>query len=220
LITNKNCFDSYLENTELCDFTNHQIVKICIELFDKSSSEKELVKRIYEYVRDDIKHTADTNKKNVTCSASEVILYKHGICCAKANLFATFLRYFNIPVGFCYQKIKSNTKNGFALHGLNAVYFKEHEKWIRLDVGGVKSDSDAKFSIEEENLVYRVNQSMGEIDHQTIFDKPNHTVIEVLQNSAKREDLWKCWSLTLDAVFGAENKEIELDSDESTLKHK
>jgi len=197
-----NSFEPYLENTELSDFSDSSIIEVCTILKAKSADETILVKNIYEYVNDEIKHTADTNEQNVTCSAFEVISYKHGICCAKANLFAACLRYFHIPTGFCYQKLKASNGNGFVLHGLNAVYLSEYGKWIRLDAGGVKKESNAQFSIDEEKTAYKVNISIGESDHDTIFTKPNPTVIKILQNSKNREELWKYWGLTLNAVFG------------------
>ena len=202
-------FEPYLEISELYDFTFSPIIDICKILQIKSSEEIMLVKNIYEYVRDKINHTADTNEQNVTCSASEVISYKHAICCAKANLFAALLRYFNIPVGFCYQKLKSNNQSGFVLHGLNAVYLREYGKWFRLDVGGIKKESNAQFSLDEEKLAYKVNKSIGEVDHSTIFAKPNPTVIEVMKKAKNREDLWIYWSLTLSAVFNEEKVSVE-----------
>jgi hypothetical protein len=196
-----NDFEPYLEISELYDSTFSPIIDVCKVLQTQSSGETMLVKNIYEYVRDKINHTADTNEQNVACSASEVITYKHGICCAKANLFAAFLRHFNIPVGFCYQKLKSTNSNSFVLHGLNAIYLREYGKWIRLDVGGIKKESNAQFSIDEEKIAYKVNKSIGEVDHSTIFAKPNPTVIEVMKQAKNIEELWKYWSLTLSAVF-------------------
>ena len=126
--------ESYLENTELSDFTASPIVEACAILKQKSTNETMLAKNIYDYVNDEIKHTADTNEQNVTCSALDVISHKHGICCAKANLFVACLRYFRIPAGFCYQKLKASNGDGFVLHGLNAVYLGEYEKGISCPV--------------------------------------------------------------------------------------
>jgi hypothetical protein len=189
-----NDFEPYLEISELYDFTFSPIIDVCKILKTQSSGETMLVKNIYEYVRDKINHTADT----------KVITYKHGICCAKANLFAAFLRHFNIPAGFCYQKLKSTNKNSFVLHGLNAIYLREYCKWIRLDVGGIKKESNAQFSIDEEIIAYKVNKTIGEVDHSTIFAKPNSTVIEIMKKAKNREELWKYWSLALSAVFNEE----------------
>ena len=135
----------YLENIELCDFTVSPIIDLCDTLKKKSTDETILVKNIYDSVNDEIRHTADTNEQNVTCSAFEVISYRHGICCAKANLFAACLRYCHIPAGFCYQKLKASNGDGFVLHGLNAVYLGDYGKWIRLDAVGVKKNQMLNF---------------------------------------------------------------------------
>ncbi len=110
----------------------------------------------------------------VTCTASEVLEAGHGICCAKTHLFAAMLRYFGIPAGFCYQKLSSSRDANIKfLHGLNAVYLKDLDKWIRLDARGNKPCHDAQFSIYEEKISKKVNNELGEKDSPIIFAKPN-----------------------------------------------
>ena len=46
--------DKYLEKTELLDFENKSIVSLIEEKQWKNLSEKEKIKQIYEFVRDDI----------------------------------------------------------------------------------------------------------------------------------------------------------------------
>lgn len=194
-------FLPYLEDSELYNFNFPPFIDTCNEIQNISTSELLLIENIYKFNRDNIKHTVNTNKKNVPITSSDVIFHKHGICCAKANLFSAMLRYFKIPVGFCYQKIKSNNQYSFDLHGLNAVYLSEYDKWIRMDVGGVDIEKESVFSFDEEQISYKVDPRLGEIDHKTIFAKPILTVIEVMKKSKNTEELWTNWNLTLNAVF-------------------
>ncbi|WP_226990895.1 transglutaminase-like domain-containing protein [Methanosarcina acetivorans] len=161
-----------------------------------------LIKKIYEFVRDDIDHSGDIGAREVTCKASEVLEFGHGICCAKSHLLAAMLRYFGVPAGFCYQKLSSSRDvNIKFLHGLNAVYLKDLDKWIRLDARGNKPGRDAQFSIYEEKISKPVNKELGEEDHLVIFTGPNQTVVEILKNSKDLRELWEQWDLGLRDLF-------------------
>lgn len=113
--------------------------------------------------------------------ASDVLKYKHGLCFANAHLLAAILRSLNIPTGFCYQKLEFD--EGYGLHGLNAVYIKSIDKWIRLDARGNKDGINAQFSLDKEILAYPVNKENGEVDFPNIYSEPNKKVIEILKTS-------------------------------------
>ncbi|HEY3360523.1 MAG TPA: hypothetical protein VGK06_01495 [Methanosarcina sp.] len=87
------------------------------------------------------------------------------------------------------------------MHGLNAVYLKDLDKWIRLDARGNKPGRDAQFSIYEEKISKKVNKELGEEDSPVIFTKPNPTVIELLKKSKDMKELWDQWDLTLKELF-------------------
>lgn len=184
----------YLRLTEVIDFNNINIVGIGLSLTGECGNDIELVKRVFEYVRDEIAHSGDIKADTVTCKASEVLVHKHGICCAKAHLLAAILRYLNIPTGFCYQWLISNDDpNLLELHGLNGVYLYSVKKWIRLDARGNKTGVNAEFNIEEEKLAWPVRQELGEIDIPIIYASPKKEVIDVLKQSANRNELRLNW---------------------------
>ena len=58
---------------------------------------------LFEWVRDAIPHSSDIGTDVVTCTASEVLAHRTGLCYAKSHLLAAMLRCAGIPVGFCYQ---------------------------------------------------------------------------------------------------------------------
>jgi len=202
MYTESDNIQDYLKKSEVIDFDNKLIVDKCLELRKGTDDEISLIKKVYEFVRDEINHSGDIGEMSVTCKASEVLEAGHGICCAKAHLFAAMLRCFGVPAGFCYQKLSSSRDvNIKFLHGLNAVYLKDPDKWIRLDARGNKPGRDAQFSIYKEKISKKVNKELGEEDNPVIFAEPNQTVIEILKTSKDMKELWDQWDLGLRDLF-------------------
>ena len=144
----------YLKSDDVIDYNNESITQIADSLYQNAESEIEYIKAAYEFVRDKVSHSADINEDIITCSASEVLKAGHGICFAKSHLLAALLRCKSIPTGFCYQKLILDDETAPVLiyHGLNGVYIKECNKWIRLDTRGNKEGVNAQFSTDEEQL--------------------------------------------------------------------
>jgi len=203
--TESNNIQDYLKRGEVIDYDHELIVEKCLELQKgmEEGNEISLIKNVYEFVRDDIHHSGDIGAQEITCKASEVLEFGHGICCAKSHLLAAMLRFYGIPTGFCYQKLCSGQEgiNRKVLHGLNAVYFKDSNRWIRLDARGNKPGVDAQFSIYEGKIAWPVNEERGEEDHPVIFKEPNQTVVEILKTSNSRKEMWAQWELGLKDLF-------------------
>ena len=84
----------YLRQTDVIDFNNLTIP----DEFEKNTApEIALVKRLYEFVRDNIAHSADISGTFVTCNASDVLEKGEGICYAKSHLLAALLRKNEFP---------------------------------------------------------------------------------------------------------------------------
>ena len=97
--------DEYLEFDDVIDYKNEAIREVADVLFQKANDELSFIKNAYEFVRDNISHSADINADALTGVASEVLKNGHGICFAKSHLLAALLRCKSIPTGFCYQKL-------------------------------------------------------------------------------------------------------------------
>jgi transglutaminase-like putative cysteine protease len=204
MYTESDNIKDYLKKSDIIDYDLKLIVEKCLELRKGVEEEDEisLIRKIYEFVRDDIDHSGDIGAQEVTCKASEVLEFGHGICCAKSHLLAAMLRYFRIPTGFCYQKLSSSRDvNKKFVHGLNAVYLKDLNKWIRLDARGNKPGVDAQFSIYEERIAKPIHKELGEEDNPIIFMEPNPIVVEILKKSNDMEELWMQWDLGLKELF-------------------
>ena len=184
--------EEYIKEDEIIDYSNKMIVMLAEELYEQSGNESKYIRAAYEYVRDHISHSADINEDIITCSASEVLKEGHGICFAKSHLLAALLRYKSIPTGFCYQKLILDDETAPVLiyHGLNGVYMKEYEKWIRLDARGNKEGVDAQFSPDKEQLAFPIRPEMGEKDDLTVYPNPDVKVLEKMRRNKTRTNLW------------------------------
>lgn len=98
----------------------------------------------------------------------------------------------SIPTGFCYQKLILDDETAPVLiyHGLNGVYMKEYEKWIRLDARGNKEGVDAQFSPDKEQLAFPIRPEMGEKDDLTVYPNPDVKVLEKMRRNQTRTNLW------------------------------
>ena len=184
--------DDYLKCDNVIDYDNKIIIELADALFKRADNELDFIRKTYEFVRDNISHSADINADIITCSASEVLKAGHGICFAKSHLLAALLRCKSIPAGFCYQKIIDDDKDTtiLAYHGLNGVYLKDYKKWIRLDARGNTNDINAQFSIETEQLAFSINPQMGEYDNFIIYPDPDVKILKNLRENKTRTELW------------------------------
>jgi transglutaminase-like putative cysteine protease len=189
LITQSDNLNDYLTCSEVIDYDNVEIQKIANDLVYGMDNEIEMIKTVYEFVRDEIRHSSDAGENTITWKASDTLKYKHGLCFANSHLLAAILRSLEIPTGFCYQKLEFDM--GFGLHGLNAVFIKSIGKWIRLDARGNENGINAQFSVDKEVLAYSVNEDKGEVDFSVIYAEPNKKVIEILENSQNLDEAIK-----------------------------
>ena len=184
---------AYLEETDIINFS-HPIIQEKLQEFQRLSKTKfECAQLAFNFVRDEIKHSFDLeNSKIVTITASDAVNNMEGICFAKAHLLAAFLRGMNIPTGFCYQRVtrKGTPESGFALHGLNAVYFEEMDKWFRVDPRGNKPGVSSEFSITPEKLAYPIRNELDEVDYPNVFSEPLDEVISAMEYSNDCKELF------------------------------
>lgn len=184
--------DEYLKKDDVVNYENVNIIQLADSLWSNADTEVEYIKKAYEFVRDNISHSADINEDMLTCFASEVLAEGHGICFAKSHLLAALLRCKSIPTGFCYQKLILDDETAPILiyHGLNGVYIKEYKMWIRLDARGNKEGVDAQFSLESEQLAFPIRAEKGEEDGFVIYPDPDIKILEKFKNNKTRTELW------------------------------
>ena len=97
--------DEFLAATEIIDWKNEKLSVLAEELSADSHSLTDTAQRLFEWVRDNVQHSTDFNRSEVTCRASDVLKVGTGFCYAKSHLLAALLRSRGIPTGFCYQRL-------------------------------------------------------------------------------------------------------------------
>ena len=95
-----NNISDYLQSSDIINFQNQSVNQLAQKLYQQASKETDFIKLAYEYVRDNIPHSADINAEGVPCTASDVLEAGHGICFAQSHLLAALLRAKSVPCGF------------------------------------------------------------------------------------------------------------------------
>lgn len=185
LITESNDINGYLEESKYVDFSSILIQEKATKIFKGCMDDIAKIEKAFEFVRDKISHSWDIQNEVISIYASKVLKQGNGVCWEKSILLAALLRSQGIPTGFCYQYLTrvETDEDGYIIHGLNAVYVKKLNKWIRLDARGNKPGVDARFSLDEEKLAFPVRSQYAEVDYCTIYVNPVKVVIETMENS-------------------------------------
>lgn len=170
---------AYLASSEFIDWQHPFVLKKAKELAEFETETHDIIKNCFEFVRDEISHSVDAQLSILTCKASEVLTEGTGFCYAKSHLLAALLRANDIPAGLCYQRLTiENDIPPFCLHGLNAVYLKNHG-WYRLDARGNKQGVKAQFCPPFEQLAFPILVP-GEADLPEIWAEPLSVIIDTL----------------------------------------
>ncbi len=179
--------DKYLESSEYIDWQQSEVLAKALSLAEGLKSEEQIARACFEFVRDEIKHSWDFQTNPVTCKASDVLKYGTGYCYAKSHLLAALLRANKIPTGLCYQRLTIGDKPPFCLHGLNAVYLKDHG-WYRIDARGNKEGVSVEFTPPIEQLAFPI-VSEGESDLPEIWTEPLPVIVDVLTQYTDFQDV-------------------------------
>ena len=181
--------ENYLAVDSVIDWRTDAVQEAARKITVGLDSELEKAKVLFEWVRDTIPHSCDAGREEVTCSASEVLAAGTGICYAKAHLLAALLRASDIPAGLCYQvdyDERHTSESKLTLHGLNGIYLKSLDKWIRVDPRGNKNGVNAQFDVERESLAF----PELEFWDNYIYAAPLPQVVRELQTWPTLSQLW------------------------------
>lgn len=170
----------YLASSKYIDWHHPAVAQKATELAAGAASEEEAARRCFEFVRDAIRHSGDYQLNPVTCVASDVLLFGTGYCYAKSHLLAALLRANGTPAGLCYQRLSIDDDGPpFCLHGLNAVFLKDHG-WYRIDARGNKPGVEAAFCPPTERLAFPIRRR-EERDLPEIWAEPLAIVVNALE---------------------------------------
>jgi len=184
-----NNIKQFLESSYYIDWENSEIKELANSLASNKTTDEDIAKNCFEWVRDNIKHSADYKLNPITCKASDVLKYKTGYCYAKSHLLAALLRSNKIPAGLCYQRLSIDDGGApYSLHGLNAIWLKKHG-WYRIDARGNKEKVDAQFSPPKEQLAFPINLP-SEADLPEIWSEPLTIVTSALEKYATYDEVY------------------------------
>jgi transglutaminase-like putative cysteine protease len=176
-LSNRN---AYLASTAVVDWDHPEVFKLADDIAGGHRESADVARRCYEWVRDEIQHSMDFRRTELTCKASEVLAHRTGFCYAKSHLLAALLRANDIPAGFCYQRLSIDGFGApFSLHGLNAVWL-DGVGWYRVDARGNKAGVNAQFLPPVERLAFPIDFA-GECDLPGVLSDPLAAVIESLK---------------------------------------
>lgn len=126
----------YLASTPIVDREDPEVLALARELAGDDKDPVAVVRRCFEWVRDEVKHSGDCRIDRVTCFASETLPHRSGLCYAKSHLLAALLRAKGIPTGFGCQRVKADPAGTtFRLHGLNVIHLPTFG-WFRAEPRG------------------------------------------------------------------------------------
>jgi transglutaminase-like putative cysteine protease len=181
----------YLKCTPIIDWATPAVIDQTQAITRGFRHDTAKAQALFEWVRDAIPHSWDMRTDIVTCTASEVLAQRTGLCYAKSHLLAAMLRCTGIPAGFCYQVFRRDPPyNGLALHGLNGLYLPSVARWVRVDARGNTGTIDAQFSLTEEKLAFPIDLRQGEFLYETIYTDPAPAVVAVLRGFTSLHALW------------------------------
>lgn len=184
--------NDYLMDSFYLDFQSPWIEELIQELFpEENLSEEEIVMRVFHYVSDEIAHSWDIQQTEVTQKSEEVWRSKHGICYAKANLFAALTRSQGIPTGFCYQRlVLFEERKKFCIHALNAVQL--DNRWVRIDARG--GERKPVLDLAKDTYVFEVDEAVGEVNYPEIYVEPHPATMLTLAQASDSLKMY-CQSL-------------------------
>jgi transglutaminase-like putative cysteine protease len=186
-----NDIQDYLNPSVAIDWQHPDIIDRTERVTAGLDNDLARVQSLFEWVRDKIPHSQDINSDLVTFTASEVLIEGTGICYAKSHLLAAMCRSIGIPAGLCYQTCADDTpESNLVLHGLNAIYLAQIDRWIRVDPRGNTGEIDAQFSLTAERLAFPPNPKLGEFIYAEIWSEPVPEIVEALTKFTSRRELW------------------------------
>ena len=184
----------YLGHSAILDYDHPMVEETAEQLTYGIKDTLSKVRSLFEFVRDQIFYSFHINATSVTLTASEVLEKGHGSSFSKAHLFAALARSQDIPAGFCYRLTLSETGVPRpVLHGYNAVFIQEMERWIFLDAcvsPEITGDSHGFYS---ETLITDPVKTSSRWFHKPgaglIYVSPNKKVISTLEHARDVEEL-------------------------------
>jgi len=177
-------FDRYLEDTIVVDWQTPAVLEKARALVAEADDELDRVRRLFCFVRDEIRHSLDTDTDAVPCSASQVLREGTGLCYAKSHLLAALLRSRGIPAGFAYQRVRDEKAGGrLVLHGFVVAWLAGREAWVVLDARGDTDTIHTDVDVDRPSFAYVPDPEAGEATLPIIYARPPKRIVDLLDQA-------------------------------------
>lgn len=178
----------FLQPTAVIDCDAPAIVAAAKELAGDAPNDAQAARRLFLWVRDQVRHSSDCQVPTVTCTATQVLQHRVGFCFAKSHLLAALLRARGMPAALCYQRLLLNgDDNTFCLHGMVSVFLQTHG-WYRIDPRGNRPGIETDFCPPIERLAFTPSRP-GEMDIPGRFADALPCVVSTLQKFSTANDV-------------------------------
>ncbi|MQA21701.1 transglutaminase-like domain-containing protein [Rugamonas rivuli] len=160
---------AFVAACDAVDFHHPEVQRLARSL--AAATPRATAQRCFEWVRDQIEHSIDFKRDEVSVDASDALAKGTGLCTAKSHLLVALLRANGIPSGFCYQRLTlRDAGSPFCTHGLVALWLEEGG-WYRCDARGNKATVQCEFTPGAENLAFPVANE-GEQLYPQVWAQP------------------------------------------------
>jgi transglutaminase-like putative cysteine protease len=177
-------FDRYLEDTIVVDWQTPTVFEKARTLVEGAEDELERVRRIFVFVRDEIRHSLDHGDDDVPCTASQVLRAGTGLCYAKSHLLAALLRARGIPAGFGYQRLRRDDGSGrFVLHGFVVAWLSEPDAWVVLDARGDTDTIHTEADPDAPSLAFTPDPEADESTSPIVYARPPRRIVDLLDQA-------------------------------------
>ena len=175
--------DRLLASSVFVDHADPGIQELSRRLAASHTDAVGYVRAAFEFVRDEIPHTATTDRQIVTAKASDVLAQRTGICHAKANLLTALLRAHGIPAGFGFQHltVEDDESEGYCLHAFTVAFLDGHP--IALD-----PHPNVRFSVTTPRLAHPNRPEYDEYTLDGWWTEPDSGTMDVLTHALSLDD--------------------------------
>jgi transglutaminase-like putative cysteine protease len=172
---------AFLAASDVVDLHQADVAALAAELAGHDAVST--TSRCFSWVRDEVQHSIDHRRRELTCSASEALRARTGFCYAKSHLLVALLRANGVASGFVYQRLTVEGASGpHCLHGLVGVFLPEHGL-VRVDPRGNRAGIDARFEPPSEHLAFEVRHP-GERLFPGVHAEPLPIIVAALRGHA------------------------------------
>lgn len=178
--------DRFLADSRLLEIHSPEIETVLERLGTRVLEPMLATRLTFEWVRDQIAHSMDAGRAELTCSARQVLSHGHGLCFAKSHLLVALLRAQGIAAGFGYQLLRTDgTRSGFGLHGFVQVYDEERHAFYGLDPRGNNGRVCTAFDPATPSLAFVPDADAGERTYPEAWSEPLESVTRFLESGMK-----------------------------------